>query len=152
MKKIILIVVPVLVLGGAFVALAVIGVIKVPGLTRKQPKPPVLYSQDKKKDEKPPAEPPKPVAKKAEPVKTPEGPKTDPVKGAKKLAQLWNSVPTPKLVELCKGFKDSELADVMVNMDPEKVAELLAMLDAKRSALLSKELRKVASVVPKPAS
>lgn len=155
MKKVIMIVVPIIVLAGAFVGLAIGGVIKVPGLTPKKPKTAAMYGESASKLYVQPKEE-APIVK--APVKKPvlkpvvETVKTDPELGSKKLAQLWNSLPTPKLVELAKFSKDTELAEVLIKMDPEKVAELLGALDANRSAKLSKELRRVASIVPKAAS
>lgn len=150
MKKILLIVLPILVLGGGFVGLAIAGVIKVPGLTPKKAKAAPLYGEAKDKvEEKPKAAPkPKPTEAPAKPAEKPAD-KMDPEQGAKKLAGLWNSVPTDKLLEITKQFKDPELARVMVAMDPEKVSELLAAMDAKRSAKLSQELQRVASIVKK---
>ncbi len=156
MKKILLIVLPILVLVGAFVGLAMAGIIKIPGLTPKKKSPPNLYAQAKESDgsqtevASPPA---KQETKKPQTAKVASNePERDPSKGAKKLAQLWNNVSTPKLVELTKGFKDNELAVILNNMDPEKVAELLGQLDSTRSARLSRELQKVASIVPKSSS
>ena len=163
MKKILLIVVPLIVLGGGFVALAVTGVVNVPGLSPKKSKKATMYGEDATKmygeavpaAEKEPAdqEPPAAPAAADDPGPGPvvEAVETDPDKGAKKLAQLWNNLPTDKLAAVTKSFQDRELAVVLNKMDPEKVAELLAALDPKRSAQLSKELQKVASIVPKEA-
>ena len=149
-KKILLIVLPVLLLGGGFVGLAVAGVIKVPGLTPKKPVTKAMYGESAKKDDAKAPEAKKPVAKKADapPVAASKPPTVDPEAGAKKLAQLWNGIPTAQLVEIAKSYKDDELAKVLVVMDPEKVAEVLGVLDAKRSAKLSRELQRVASVLP----
>ena len=150
MKKAIFVIIP-LVLIGAVIGLAMAGVINIPGLTPKKAKPPTLYGD---KDAKKPVEETNP-AKKAvpkEPVTTvAKVEKPDAEKGAKKLAQLWNNMPSAKLAEVAKEFQDKDLAPVLVVMDPEKVAELLGLLDSKRSAKLSKELQRVASVVSKPA-
>ena len=152
MKKVIFIVLPILLLGGGFVGLAITGIIKVPGLTPKKAKAGSLYGENAAKvytEPKTEVVVTKPDETKPKVAPVVEVVKTDPEKGAKKIAQLWNNIPTVKLAELSKLYKDNELADVLVQMDPEKVAELLALLDAKRSAKLSKELQRVASVVPK---
>ncbi|MBS1714737.1 MAG: hypothetical protein JST30_10425 [Armatimonadetes bacterium] len=148
-KKLLLLVLPVIVLGGGFVGLAVTGIVKVPGLTPKKPQVKPMYGETAKKDEAPKKEPEKPKAKPDDKpaVAAAPPPKIDAEAGAKKVGQLWNGVPTPQLVEIVKSYKDDELAKVLVLMDPEKVAELLAAVDAKRSAKLSKELQKVASIV-----
>ena len=148
MKKVLFIALPVLVLGGGFVGLAVSGVIKVPGLTPRKPKVQAMYGETpaapaKKETDAPVAQ--KPPAKK-EPIVTVATAKSDPEAGNKKLAQLWNGMPTPKLVALAKSFKDNELAVVLIKMDPEKVAEFLTALEPGRSAKLSKELQKAAAV------
>lgn len=150
MKKIILIVVPLLVLGGAFFGLAKVGVINVPGLSPKKAKPPVLYGESKdKKDEKPAEKAPEKPKQQKPPTPTKPPQPTDPEQGAKKLAGLWNSVSTDKLLEIIKQFKDNELAPVFVVMDPEKVSEVMSAMDPKRSATLSRELQKVASQIKK---
>lgn len=153
MKKVIVIVAPLVIIGGFF-GLALTGVVNVPGLSPRKAKAPSLYGDgakmygDDKKDIEPvaakepakPKEPEKPLA---------APPEVDADKGNKKLAQLWNNVPTAKLADMAKAFDDTELADVLVKMDPEKVAELLTAMDPKKSAKLSKELQRVASLVPK---
>jgi len=151
MKKVIFIVLPILLLGGGFVGLAIMGVVNVPGLTPpKKAKPAPEYGEAKDKDLVAEAKPKTPNPK--TPILKPKGaPETDPEKGTKKLAQLWNNLPAAKLADVAKEFQDKDLAPILVAMDPEKVAELMGMLDAKRSAKLSKELQRVASIVPKPA-
>ena len=148
MKKVLFIALPVLVLGGGFVGLAVSGVVKVPGLTPRKPKVQAMYGEGAKAPQKPVAEvppPQKPPTKKV-PAVAVTTVKSDPAAGNKKLAQLWNGMPTPKLVALAKAFKDQELAVVLIKMDPEKVAEFLSVLDPARSAKLSKELQKAAAI------
>ena len=103
MKKVIFIVLPILLLGGGFVGLAIMGVVKVPGLTPpKEAKPAPGYGEAKDKD---------PVAevKPKTPILKPKGPpETDPEKGTKKLAQLWNNLPAAKLADVAKEFKDKD--------------------------------------------
>lgn len=150
MKKAIFVIIPI-VLIGAVVGLAMAGVINIPGLTPKKAKPPVLYGDKDAKKTEEEAKPPKKETPKEPVVTTPKVEKPDVEKGAKKLAQLWNNMPTAKLAEVAKEFQDKDLAPILVAMDPEKVAELLGLLEAKRSAKLSKELQRVASIVAKPA-
>ncbi|MBS1722941.1 MAG: hypothetical protein JSS66_08315 [Armatimonadetes bacterium] len=153
-KKLIMVVVPVVAIG-TLLGLALTGVVSVPGLSPKKKSGAALYAQGaaayaEKKEEVPVAKAPE------EPKQAPkphaEVPASDAEAGAKKLAQYWNNVPTPKLVELSKGFSETDLALVLVKMDPEKVAEFLSALDSRRSAKLSKELQRVASLVPKPSA
>ena len=154
MKKILMIVVPILILGGSFLGLAMAGVVQVPGLSPRKTKPPGLYGE--KKDSKPAEKAEAPAPPKKEKLKV-EPPKVkaevkDESKGLKKLAQLWNNLPSAKLAEVAKEYSDKDLAPVLVAMDPEKVAEFLSLVDSKRSAKLSKELQRVASIVPKEPS
>ncbi len=164
MKKILIFVFPVVAIGG-FVGLALAGIIKVPGLTPKKHSPGSLYGEQaaaqygEPKDkglDKPKVETKPPTSKVAgakPPIAVSTNDETsDPALGAKKLAQLWNGLPTERLVELCKSFTDKDLAPVLIKMDPEKVSDLLTALDASRSAKLSKELQKQASIVTKTAS
>lgn len=141
---IVMIVAP-LVLGGGVVGAALTGAVNIPGLTPKKGKPPAGYGE--KKDEKPvakkPAAPPE-----EEPAKPAKEPTTDPELGAKKLAQLWNNVETTKLVAIAKGYRDDDLAPILVKMDPEKVAEVLAAIEPARATKLSQQIQSEASVPP----
>ena len=134
-----------LVLGGGVVGAALTGAVNIPGLTPKKAKPPTGYGE--KKDEKPVAK--KPTAPPVEdPPPTAKAPTTDPELGAKKLAQLWNNVETAKLVAIAKGYRDDDLAPILVKMDPEKVAEVLAAIEPARATKLSQQIQSEASVLP----
>ena len=146
--------------GGAFVGLAMTGVLKVPGLTPKSKLAAGLYGEaaslygeaaslysepeeleiEAEVEEKPAPPPATPVV--AEP------PPTDPEAGAKKLAKVWNAMETPQLLAISKEFKDADLALVMSKMETEASAALLSALDAKRAAAVSKELQRLGSLVP----
>jgi hypothetical protein len=138
-------VVPIL-LGGGVVGAAMAGVINIPGLTPKKAKPAALYGEPTL-----PTVPPKdvkPAPKRPSPTVKVDAVAKDAVKGAKKLASLWNNLPVEKLVELAAAYSDDELARVVLVMDPEKASELLAGLEAKRAAALSKQVQDKASIVP----
>ena len=111
---------------------------------------------------------PKPIPKKPEPKKivkqpepkAPEKPKKtepspedklkyDPILGAKKIAKLWNQMEIGQLLPIAKEWKDLSLAQVMVQMDQAKAAELLGSFEANRAAELSKLIQKEASIVKK---
>lgn len=82
-------------------------------------------------------------------VKTlPSTTKLDPEEGAAKLAKLWNEVDSKKLLAIAKDWKDPELARVTAKMDPAKVAEILSALPPKRASSLSREMQRLASIVP----
>ncbi len=74
--------------------------------------------------------------------------RTDPDAGAARLAKLWNEVEGTKLLAIAKDWKDPALARVAARMEPEKVAEILALLPPKRASALSKEMQRLGSVVP----
>lgn len=155
MKKILMIVVPLVLLlgggGGAFFA-AKKGLINIPGVTppkKKKPAPGVSIYADKKDDKVPePKKEPEPEVEVKKEEK-PAPPPTDPIQGAKKVAKLWNELPTDKLKLLCADWKTPDLARVIMAMNGEKSAELLASLDAPKASELSKEIQKQASVVVK---
>ena len=110
MKKVVFIVLPILLLGGGFVGLAIMGVVNVPGLTPpKKAKPAPEYGEAKDKDLVAEAKTkiPNPKTPILKPKETPE---TDPEKGTKKLAQLWNNLPAAKLAE-----KEREYAETFAN-------------------------------------
>ena len=143
------------VLGAAFM-----GILKIPGITPKSKMMAGLYGQNaaklygengkdllaKKESELPPPEilPDEPKPKpKPKPTHT-----IDPVLGAKKLAKVWNEMPSDKLVAIAKVWKPDPLAEVVSAMDAQKAAELLAQLDAKVAAEVSTKLKEKASKKP----
>lgn len=139
---IVIILVVVLVLAAiAVVVLAKMGKINIPGLSPKKPaaatKPP--EQKPKKVAPKKVEEPPAPVVA-AAPVNDKEG--------AIKLASVWNEIPTEGLVKITKTMTPTELAPVVIEMDAEKSAALLAAMDTKTATNLSRELKRVASQVP----
>ena len=77
-----------------------------------------------------------------------EKPKTDPDLGARQLAKIWNEIKTGDLVKIADGFDDDELGLVMFYMQKSKVAEVLAKVTPARAAKLSKEIQRLASIVP----
>jgi len=155
MKKGIIIGIAVLVVGGGVVGLGIAGVINIPGLTPKKKAGKNLYGAGaellygEKKD-------PNPLAVKKQPEKPieppvhakPEPPKPDALKGAKKIAKLWNSLEPPKVVEISKAWKDPDLALVLSNMEAERAAQVLATMDAGRAGRLSQEIQKIAAQPP----
>ena len=137
MKKLLLIVIPLLVIGGgSVVGLAMSGKIKIAGLTPKN-----LMADKPKVDAKATktAEP-----KKAAPPKD-EPPADNPAKGQSALAKLWNEIDTAKLKEITATWKVSDLAPVLMKMDEGKVSEFIAELEAKRASEVSQEIQKLAS-------
>ncbi len=160
MKRIILIVVPVLVVGGV-VAVALLGAINIPGLTPKKHKGPSLYGEAAvgqyaentpapKATEPEPANvdapgqpaPPPPVKKAAKPV----APTTDPEAGNKKLAKLWNEMKPEELAKVVEqGWSEAELAQVFNKMEPDKAAKVLALMKPAQASKVSRELQKEAA-------
>lgn len=158
MKKVIIILIPIILLG-AGAGLALTGVINIPGISPKaKAKAAQLYGEAKdpvvaeKKTETPPVVPPK--------KETPKPPKAEasllvenkPEVGQKKLAKLWNEIEAPALISMVKDWKDNEVAGIFMKMDPAKVAEILGSLEPKRASAISRELQKQASIVPKQTS
>lgn len=156
MKKFLLILIPVIILGVG-VGLAMTGIINVPGLSPKaksKAKSAQLYTEGK--DPKVAASAPKKMEPIAPKKTTPPPAKvevaaleTKPEVGQKKLAKLWNELESTALQALTKDWKEPELASVLLKMDPTKVAELLTKVDAKRASNLSREMQKQASLVPR---
>lgn len=136
MKKVILIVLPLLIIGGAVVGLGMAGVIQIPGLTPKKAK--------KKATPEPVVEVKKPelVAKKP---KTEAKPKSgDPSKGYDAVATLWNEMDVQKLLPLAEKWKDAELAPILARMENDKVVELLTQMKPERAVALTRALQKLA--------
>jgi MgtE intracellular N domain len=159
MKKILAIILPILILGGAFVGLALMGVLKIPGLTPVKPKqgkgaiagkaaptpaPPLTDGSNLNKD--------KPTddssAKKPSLSKVASAPiKNDPDQGAAQLAVIWNQMDTTKFKDLLKDWKDPDVARVFLKMKPDIVAGILAAMDPKRASIISKLMEKQSSIV-----
>jgi len=145
MKKKLLIIIPVVLLlaAGVVFALAKMGKINIPGLTPKK-------APAKK------TAPPKVEVKKVEPPKKkvvpPSKPKAthmiDMDKGAKKLAKVWNELPVENVLASIKDWKAPELARVIVSMEPERAAALMAKLEPKRLDEVSREIQRQASMIP----
>jgi flagellar motility protein MotE (MotC chaperone) len=72
----------------------------------------------------------------------------DAEKGAKKLAKVWNELPVDNVLASIKEWKAPELARVIVSMEPEKAAALMAKLEPKRLDEVSREIQRQASLVP----
>lgn len=144
--------VPLVVLG-AVAGLGAAGIVKIPGLSKKPP----VQNYGEKDDKLPKvkieeAKDPQDDAPKPKPPAKPKNiqPEPDPELGAKKLADVWNNIPTEKLVLIVAEYKDADLALVVSKMDREKTAEVLAALEPKRAAKLSKALEALGSVPPEP--
>ncbi|MBX3111473.1 MAG: hypothetical protein KF857_05625 [Fimbriimonadaceae bacterium] len=147
--------------GGGFAAMAAMG--KVPFLAKKGKTPPVTYGEGKEPSKAKPltehtAEA-KPAATTADPAGTkPDAPAKkpvaaveppDPVKGAKKIASVWNNMETADLVKIAKAYPQAELPLILTRMEAEKAAELLAGLDPATAAKLSQEMAKIAGAPSK---
>lgn len=158
--------------GGGFVGAAVLGKIKVPGLTPKKFLTANLYGEgtgmygessdlNVKVEDKSNADDTKvaenktdtpsatdPAPKKPEPPK----PTIDPEAGAKKIAKVWNDIKADQLALIAQEYKEADLALILSKMESDKAAKLLGTLDPKRAAKVSKEMQALGSVVPPPAS
>ncbi len=151
MKKVIIILLPILILG-TVAGLAFTGIVNIPGITPKAKKKATqLYSEtndpkvaEKKKSTEPKAIPSKPTPPTLTAKVVTE---TKPEVGEKKLAKLWNEIEAPALIAMVKDWKDEEVAKIFIKMDASKVAEVLGSLEPKRASAISRALQKQASVV-----
>lgn len=73
---------------------------------------------------------------------------TDPALGAKKIAKVWERIEAERLAEMVKDYRDPDLAQIVVRMDPRKAADLLSTLEPARAARVSQEMQRLASIVP----
>lgn len=162
MNKVVMILVPLALIGGV-VGAAMSGVISIPGLSQEKKKPPLPYGEgsgqvaqttpEKKVNPSANAAPPdKPVPPKetksqqaAAAPKPSDAPKPDWDRGAKKIAKLWNSIQTDKLLPMVDQWKDPELARVLAFMDVEKAASLLSQMKPERASKLSLAIQVEAS-------
>lgn len=151
--KALLIIVPILLIGGVFGA-AFMGVINIPGVTPEKAagKGEDMYGEGEEMYGEGLEDPADLVVEEVETVEEPEpveeaGPVIDPELGAQQLAKYWDEIDSNKLVLIMEGYEDIELALVLFYMKRENVAELLELVLPERAAILSKEIQKLASVV-----
>ena len=145
---------------GAFFA-AQKGLIQIPGITPKNPKP-TLYAGDKGPDAKPPEDanttestqaPEEEQTTKPQPETKPAAPTTDAKLGQNKLAELWNGMDVDSVVKVTADWSDADLAPIFAVMDGDKVAALfqrMAETDPKRASRLMKAVREEASKIEPP--
>ncbi|HRJ27483.1 MAG TPA: hypothetical protein PLO61_08255 [Fimbriimonadaceae bacterium] len=154
MKKALLIGLPVLLIG-AVIGLGVLGIVPIPGLSPKKKPGANLYAANKMYGEAKEALPEKPKAiaraappkpKPAPPVK--EKPQPDPVRGAKRLAKLWNPMQPSEVVAITKDWRESDLALVLSQMESEAASAILAALEPARASRLSREIQRLAAQPP----
>lgn len=154
--KALFIIVPILLVGGVLGA-GYMGYINIPGVTPKtaQGKADDMYGEGAEElygEQTDDIEPP--LFEELEPVDAvtltvePTEPEVDPDLGARLLAKIWNEIKTADLVKIADGFNDEELGIVLFYMEKSKVAEVLAKVDPDRAAKLSKEIQRLASIVP----
>lgn len=124
--------------GGAVVGLALAGKINIPGLTPKKKKPtPPKEEKKKPKIVVPPKKVVPPPAK--APVMLTQ-------QGAAKIGEVWNEMPTDKLLKVVGKWKPNELAVVLNEMDSVKVADLLGTMQPETASLISREMKRLASI------
>lgn len=147
--------------GGGVVGAATFGFINIPGLTPSQ-KTADMYGEGSDMYGESPedtdlktkvTEKKDPVVKKTKPTTPPPTPKEpepeiDPEKGAKKLAGVWNNMDASVLQLISAEYKPKDLALILNKMEPEKVADLLALLSPKEAASISKEMQALNSIIP----
>jgi flagellar motility protein MotE (MotC chaperone) len=136
------------------VGLGVSGTVNIPGLTPKKKVPNNLYGAGAERlyaEVKEPAVP-RQAAKKLEQVveKKKTEPRLDELKGAKKVAKLWNVMEPQRVADIAKTWKDEELAQVLSVMQAEQAALVLSAMQPERAAKLSREIGRLASLTTAP--
>lgn len=152
--KALFIVGPILLIGGVLGA-AFMGVVNIPGVTPKKSvaKAQAMYGESAElepvSEEVAPEEEAieEPVAPPPAETPKPSAPEADAEKGAMELAKYWGAIPTKSLLPIIENFDEKELALVLQFMPKDKVAEILGKIEPLRAAGLSKELRRLASIV-----
>ncbi len=155
MKKLLMILVPVVLLGGGAFFAATKGMINIPGVTPKKAAN-ALYGEGKDAAQPSTAEStstsepePEVSVSATDPTLAPGlVNETDPKLGQSKVAALWNEMDVASLEKTILDWKDEELAPILNAMNTEKVTELLQKIagsDAKRASRLTKALQAEAS-------
>lgn len=153
LKKILIITVPLALLIAAGAGLVLTGKVNLPFLAKKKPEKKPVAGKVAARKPKPTETPKPPPVKKVEPqvtVKAKPAPTSDPDKGVKKVASLWNQMEVEKLQALTADWKEPELARVLSRMETEKVAELLAALPPARASALTRAIQVEAARLPVP--
>lgn len=140
-KMILMIIVPLLAIGGIVVGLGVAGIVKIPGITKTKKK----TTTDVPKEEAKPEAVVKKVPEKEEPPAPKPELKLDLKKGAATLAETWNTIPNDKLLLIQKDWDDEDLSLVLAAMEPEKTGQLLASMEPKRASKLSEIMQRNAA-------
>lgn len=153
MKKVLLILIPILLLGGggAYFA-ATKGMINIPGITPKKKVANQLYQEGKEPEPSGEVQNPteEPETKKPEP---PAEPLEDPKLGQAKVAALWNEMDEATLEKLIADWKDDDLAPILAAMSGEKVTKLItriAQSNPKRASSLTRAIQAEASKIEPP--
>jgi len=162
MKRALLIGIPLLLVIGIVLAVATLGIIKIPGISPKNYGRPMVASPN-----------PQPgfewtfahsvqtladqsdVAKrKVATIGTPDaetpGSKPDPTLGDAKLAAFWNGLEPDQLVKITAKWNKVPLCKVLLKMDPDQVTAYLGVIDPKRADELSREIQLLGSIPPPP--
>ncbi len=143
--------------GGGFYGAAVTGLLKVPGITPKSKLGAKnLYGEAGAKlygEQKDPVVAKETPSAPVVPVRNAHLPKIEPIvqtdeaKGAEAIAEIWGSIESPKLVLIAGDWTDEDLAKVFANLEVDKAAEVLSLLDPKRASTISALIQEQASVV-----
>jgi hypothetical protein len=129
--------------GGTTFALAFMGIINIPGITKKKSKTVVAGKAKPKPTSRrspvisPTVKPPS--------VNRPYVATEDPQQGAIKLAAVWNEMPTDKLSIILNNWNATQAARVLNEMEPERAAAALAILEVKKSSAISQEMQVLGS-------
>jgi hypothetical protein len=138
MKKALLILVPLLLVGGGAVGAAMMGIVQIPGLSPAKKKANAAAAYGEQPDEAP-------VVKK-EPAPEPETPAPDLEKGRRALAKLWNEMDPKTLLPIVESWKDEDLAHQLRYLEADLTATLLAGMKPDRASRLSRSLQAIAAV------
>lgn len=133
MKKILIFVVPLLVVG-AVVGAGVMGLVPIPGLSlaKKKAAAASLYSEAKDESapvaKRPKKEEPRPLEPNLE-------------KGRAELAKVWNELEPAVIVAMAEKWPDEDLARQLVHLETEKTAAVLSLMKPDRASKISKVLQ-----------
>ena len=72
------------------------------------------------------------------------------IQGAKKIAKVWETMEPDAVAKVASNYRDPDLASIFGIMDAEKVGAVLATMDAKRAAKVSKLVQSQASALVAP--
>lgn len=147
MKFLVILLVALIIIGGAVIGMGFAGVVNIPGITPPKKKTETIDQpvdgsstvNDLKSPEQSDDKTTEPIVQNREATPPPiVRPAKD---GTERLAKLWSDIDPTSLIKIIEKYGDSDLLPVLAKMDDEKLAKVLAALPPERAAVVSRGIK-----------